>query len=217
MTLLDFATGPALTVALAVFLLGTLWRLLGALFLRRRFDLSAPRVDGAWKGGVRTIFTRFWSHPEFRGTTVAQMTMSYLFHIGLFVVVFLFVPHIEFIEGLAGLSWPGLPNDVVLAAGVVTVAVAVALLVRRLTHPVLRMVSNADDYISLVVTVLPVLTGLMAFTHFGMRYETLLGLHVLSVDLLLIWFPFGKLMHAVLFVPSRAQMGAAFARRGIKA
>jgi hypothetical protein len=34
---------------------------------------------------------------------------------------------------------------------------------------------------------------------------------------MLIWFPFSKLFHAVMWIPSRAQIGAAFQRRGVKA
>ncbi len=48
----------------------------------------------------------------------------------------------------------------------------------------------------------------------GRSYETLLGLHILSVDVLLVWFPFGKLMHAFYIFPSRAINGAVLARKG---
>jgi nitrate reductase gamma subunit len=48
----------------------------------------------------------------------------------------------------------------------------------------------------------------------GATYETLLAIHILSVDVLLIWFPFGKLMHAVYIFPSRALNGALLSRKG---
>jgi hypothetical protein len=38
--------------------------------------------------------------------------------------------------------------------------------------------------------------------------------HILSFDLLLVWFPFGKLMHAFYLFPSRAINGALLARKG---
>ena len=49
MTLLEFARGPALAFALAVFVIGSLWRLFGALRLPRRPDLS-PAREGAPSG-----------------------------------------------------------------------------------------------------------------------------------------------------------------------
>ena len=76
------------------------------------------------------------------------------------------------------------------------------------------MLSNFDDYFSWFVTMLVIVTGLAATAHLGARYETLLGLHILSFDLLLVWFPFGKLMHAFYLVPSRAINGALLARKG---
>jgi nitrate reductase gamma subunit len=45
----------------------------------------------------------------------------------------------------------------------------------------------------------------------------MLGLHILSVCFLLVWFPFGKLMHAVMIWPSRYKVGAFFGRRGVRA
>jgi nitrate reductase gamma subunit len=87
-------------------------------------------------------------------------------------------------------------------------------LFRRLTHRVLRLLSNFDDYFSWFITTLVIVTGLMATAHFGGRYETLLGLHILSFDVLLLWFPFGKLMHAFYIMPSRAINGFLLARKG---
>ncbi len=78
----------------------------------------------------------------------------------------------------------------------------------------MRLISRADDYISWLMTFLPVATGLAASAHLGLRYETLLALHVLSICTFLIWFPFGKLMHAFLFVFSRGMTGIRMGQRG---
>ncbi len=43
-----------------------------------------------------------------------------------------------------------------------------------------------------------------------------LAVHLLTLELLLIWFPFGKLMHAVLFAFSRAATGVRFGHRGVQ-
>jgi hypothetical protein len=48
------------------------------------------------------------------------------------------------------------------------------------------------------------------------EYRTLLAIHLLSVAMLLIWFPFGKLMHTFLFLFSRGATGARLAHRGAK-
>jgi len=217
MTLLDFARGPALQWALIIMVAGVLWRLLGALFLMRNKVLSKPRSDAFATAALRTVVKRSWIGGELGKVSRYQQATGYVFHIGLFIVILLFVPHIEFIRGITGVSWPGLPNDVVTVSAALTIAVLVALLIRRLTHPVLKAISNVDDYISWLVTTLPLVTGVMAFAHWGPRYETMLAIHLLSVAVLMIWIPFGKLMHMLLFIPSRAQLGVKFERRGVKA
>jgi len=126
-----------------------------------------------------------------------------VFHIG-FVVVFLGLgAHITFIKGLTGLSSPNLPTNLIVVVGVITLASLVAALVRRLINPVQRLISTFDDYSTWLVTVLPLVTGLAAAAHFGEHYENTLAVHILSVELFLIWLPFSKLMHMVLFVFSR--------------
>ena len=57
-------------------------------------------------------------------------------------------------------------------------------------------------------------TGVAAASHLGARYETLLAIHILSVALLLIWLPFGKLMHFFLVFVTRSQTGAHLSHRG---
>ena len=142
--------------------------------------------------------------------------LAYVMHIGLFATVLLFVPHIVFFEGFLGFDWPGLPNSVIFFIGVVTVGSALALIVRRMTSPVLKLISNFDDYFSWFVTVLPLVTGLLIPIRFGVRYETLLAIHILSVALLLIWLPFGKLGHTFLVFVTRGTTGMVFERRGAK-
>jgi nitrate reductase gamma subunit len=144
------------------------------------------------------------------------MALGYAFHLGLLVVLLLFVPHIEFFHGVIGISWSGVSNDLVMVSAVIAVGALVALLFHRIANPVQRILSTADDYLSWLLTLLPLLTGLMATAHLGPRYETMLAWHLLTVEAFLIWFPFGKLMHTALVFPSRIEMGANYARRGVE-
>jgi nitrate reductase gamma subunit len=133
---------------------------------------------------------------------------------GLFAVVLLFTPHIVLLGSLFGFTWPGLPSSLITIISVLTLTLFLAVLFRRLTNRVMRLLSNFDDYFSWFITMLVLVTGLAATAHIGARYETLLAIHILSVDALLIWFPFGKLMHAFYIFPSRALNGALLARKG---
>lgn len=216
MDLLSFARGPALKVALAVFCLGVLWRIVSFALLRIRRDLNEPRASilKSLGSGLVAVGTRSWPHPEFIGRTGAGEALGYSYHLGLFAVVLLFGPHITFFGSLFGVTWPALPSSVITVISVLTFTLFLAVLFRRVTHPVLRMLSNFDDYFSWFITMLVIVTGLAATAHIGGRYETLLGLHILSFDALLVWFPFGKLMHAFYIFPSRAINGSLLARKG---
>ena len=216
MDLLEFARGPAIEVSLYVLIAGSLWRLLGIVLLKQKPDHSAARQAGGFRGALKVIWTRSFSAPVFKKATIYSKTLAYSMHIGLFITVFFFVPHILFIKDLTGLTWPGMPNSAIFFVGVLTVAVSIALLIRRMTHPVLKLLSNFDDYFSWFVTVLPLVTGLIIAIRFGVRYETLLAIHILSVALLFIWLPFSKLSHAFLIFVSRGTTGAILERRGAK-
>lgn len=217
MTLLDFARGPALEWSLYILVGGSLLRLLGMLLLLRHKDLSAPRSGDTLSGGLRTVFTRLWPHREFMSVMRFPVLIAYTLHIGLAIVVFLFVPHILFIESMTGLSWPGLPNDLIMLTAAITIGALVALWVRRFQVPVLKTISGVGDHVALLITLLPLLTGLASYAHIGLDYPTMLALHLLSVELLFVYFPLGKLFHAVLWVPARFKLGAAFQRRGVRA
>ena len=217
MTLLDFARGPALQWSMFVLVIGVLWRVIGALLLSDRKDLSKPRQASGVKDGVGAIATRSMPAHVFEERIRFQHITGYAWHIAFLSPCWFFGPHILFFESILGFSWPNLPNGVVIFSGAVALAVLIALFIRRATNPVQKLISNADDYISLIVTMLPLVTGFLAYAHIGARYETLLAIHLLSISALFVWFPFGKLMHTAMTFPARYQAGTSFGRRGVKA
>jgi nitrate reductase gamma subunit len=211
MGLLEFARGPALAFSVAVMLAGLAWRLYGIFRRPARADHSEPRRHGAAAGGVHAVFAKMLPP---RGVKVrgASMANAYAYHIGLALVVFAFAPHIAFIRRTTGLAWPALPDGVIyVAAGVAIVGLAIALLA-RLSDPVLRLLSGFDDYFSWFVTMLPLATGMALLP--GPAQPGYVAIHLLSLELLLVWLPFGKLAHAALVFVSRWRTGADFRRKG---
>jgi nitrate reductase gamma subunit len=216
MDLLEFARGPALQVGAYILVAGSIWRLVGILLLKEKPEYSEPRGPGGLMAALKVIYTRSFTAAPFKRATMYPKMLAYVLHIGLFATVFLFVPHIVFFKGFLGFDWPGLPNSVIYLTGVAAVVAGFALLVRRLTNPVLKLISNFDDYFSWLVTMLPFITGLLMPVRMGVRYETLLAIHILSVVLLMIWLPFGKLGHTFLVFVTRGTTGMVFERRGAR-
>jgi hypothetical protein len=219
MSLLEFARGPAFHFAIVLFVFGICWRLIGIFLLRRGHDHSLARRGGLIGGGVHSIVMRSLRPHELEKHIVFQHVSGYGWHITYFAAFLLFGPHMPFIRQFLGFTWPTLPNTWVLALAAIALALLLVLLIRRMVNPVLRMISTVDDYISSILTILPLITGIAASAHlqlFDVSYEQLLGLHILSVCALLIWFPFGKLMHLFLAFPARFQAGVLLQRKGVE-
>lgn len=214
MTLLDFARGPAMQIAIIIFVAGIVWRLVGVWAMRQKKDLSEPRQSGAWVGGIKGLFVHAWPYKPFVPKVGFQYLVGYVIHLGLFIVIFFGTPHMLFWKEIVGFGWPTLPGAVITFVSVLTVGALVIALVKRLTNPVQRLISNFDDYATWVLTTAPFITGLATKANWWPHYETGLAIHLLSVWLLLIYFPFGKLMHSFWFVVSRYTTGSRFARRG---
>jgi len=216
MTLLEFARGPAWQASVLILIAGVAWRLVAMILLRRRPQFAAPRhgLPQRIGGGARTILTRFMPRRAFWPRIAVSVVLSATFHIGLGVIIFGGAPHILVIRQFTGLSWPSLPKGVIVLVSGVTLASMIALLLRRIAHPVLRLLSTADDYLSWLVVFLPVLTGILLSGETVAGYETLLALHILSAELMIVWLPFGKLMHAGVVFAGRGLMGINFSRKG---
>jgi len=216
MTLLAFARGPALQAATLIMIAGIFWRLAGILLLRRRTAHAAARHSFLLRlsGGAKTIITRTIPRKTFWPRVATGVSLGWVMHLGLLVIILAGAPHILVLHQITGLSWPNLPKGLVVIASALTFAALLALLARRLTHPVLRLLSTADDYISWLLVFLPVTTGILLSGETIAGYGTLLSLHFLSVEALMIWLPFGKLMHIGLVFAGRGMMGFNFARKG---
>ena len=212
---LAWARGPMFQIAVAIFAIGVVIRLVEILALGRKADLSEPRNDGTM-AGIKTIFRRSIPDPGTFKRSPFTIVLGYLFHIGLFITILFFVPHIELFHNVLGLQWPGLPTPLVDAVAIVSIFAMLAILVNRLRNPVLRFLSNGEDYIVWAATLLPLVTGYFAFHRMLFPYQTMLGLHILSVEILLILFPFTKLMHFFTLFIARWYNGAAFGRRGVQ-
>jgi len=223
MALLEFARGPALAFATVVFALGLAWRLYGIFARPARIDLSQPRRADSAVGGMRAIFTKMLP-PKGVKVRGAQMVNAYAYHIALALVAFGFAPHIAFIARHLGFGWTPLPDAVTYVATAVAIVGLITALVVRLTDGVLRLLSSFDDYFSWFVTMAPLLTGmaLIERPYFPApavapalpTTPELLAIHLLSLELLLLWLPFGKLAHAALVFVSRWRTGADFTRKG---
>lgn len=212
MTVLGLVEGPLWYAAAAIFAVGALWRIGGMLALPARVDLSEPRAS-AVAGAVRSILQHSLPRPAFARSTAFHVVAGYLFHLGLFALLLFGPPHVAFIrERLLGFGWAPMPRWAFIVTAEIAFAGLVLLWLRRLLDPVMVRISDADDHAGLWLTCLVMLTGCFALQETD---ESVRILHLLSVEAWLVYFPFSRLMHAVLFLFSRGYTGAAYGRRGV--
>ena len=213
--LLTWVRGPGFQIASIIFALGITLRLAEILMLGRKADLAEAK-GSAMGGGLRTIVSRTVPDASTFKRSAFTVVSGYIFHIGLFIVIFLYAPHILFFKDLLHISWPALPSTIVDAVAVITIITLLIVLFYRLKDPVKRFLSTFDDYVSWIVTILPLITGYIAFHRVGMSAPSLIAIHIISVELLMIVFPFTKLMHAFTIFLARWYNGAISGYRGVQ-
>ena len=164
--------------------------------------LSLRRGEGADRSAGR---------PWFAVAVIA----GYLFHLGLFALLFFAAPHVLFLEEhLLGFGWTPMPHWAFIVASQFAFFGLLILWLRRMLNSVSRLISTLDDHVAAILTFVVMLTGCLALLQ---GFTELRLLHRFTVELLLIYFPFSCLMHTFTFIPSRAFTGAWFGRRGIDA
>jgi nitrate reductase gamma subunit len=216
MELLAWTKGPGLSISLTVLLLGITVRVLEMLILGHKKDLSEARVANSALYGFRTIVTRSLPSMEIFKAETIPLLAGYAFHIGLFLIVFFYVPHILVFKGLLDISWPALPMWLIDGMTLITMASMLIVLWYRLTSKVRRYLSRFGDYFAWLVTFLPVLTGYLTYHRLMLPYNDMLVIHILSVELLFVTLPFTKLMHTVTLFFARYYNGQAAGRKGVK-
>jgi nitrate reductase gamma subunit len=199
-------------IALIVFFAGIAWRVLTVLRRRNHHDFSQPRNSG-FIGAVMANIHGFFPRREVSSRVRLQVIAGYMFHLGLFALLFFAAPHVEFIaKHITGFSWTAMPYWAFIVASEIAFAGLILLWVHRVLNPVTRLISRRGDHIATILVFVVMLTGCMAL---GESSPELKAFHRFTVELLMIYFPFSALMHAIMFVPSRSYSGAFFGRRGV--
>ena len=213
--LLAWLRGSGLQIAIAVFFLGLVFRIVQNIVAGRAHNLAVPR-GSQFGPGLRTIWRRSFSMPGLTYRGYFTLIAGYIFHLGFFITLFFLSQHILLFKNLLGVSWPGLPPALIDITALLSIAALVAILIHRLMDPVLKQISDYQDYLAWLLTIAPLVTGFMALHHIGNSYNVVLSLHLISIEALLIAIPFTKLSHTLSIFVSRWYNGAIAGYKGIR-
>lgn len=211
-----FLTGPMLWVTFTVLIVGCLVRVVKYVRgLSWQLDRVAYKPHFGLGAGHAVKSILFWLVPfgsrswrEKPGMTI----LFFAFHIGIVFVPLFLEAHAVVAREHLGLSWPSMPAALADGLTIAMLSAGVMLIVRRIALPEVRIITTANDYLLLAITMAPFLTGLICRLHLP-GYEGWLIAHLITGHLMLLAIPFTKLSHMVLYFCSRAQLGMDF---GIK-
>jgi hypothetical protein len=131
-------------------------------------------------------------------------TAGVIFHLGTFLSLALFLMlyfNTTFVSPIAYIIAAFLSLSTICGFGI---------LIKRIVVSKLRTLSNPDDYISNVLVTLA--QGLTVVQLLGMQTDIL---YYTAFTLLFLYFPLGKLKHAIYFFAARYQLGFFYGWRGV--
>jgi nitrate reductase gamma subunit len=218
--ILEFSRGPLFNAALIFFVAGMVYRIVRVLLLgwsRDRTPAAGSKAAGVVKSFLKgiLIFPFIpWVKGTFNKNPIIYLAGG-LFHLGLLAAVFLGTPHMLVWKSLLGFGWWTLPLPIVdwLSAG--AIVAMIVLLINRHINPVLKLISGPAEYLNWLVVFLPMVSGYMMTHHMFFRYEVLFSLHMIAVDVLLIWIPLSRISHFMFYFFSRTIHGTEFGKRAV--
>ncbi|MDY6856848.1 MAG: nitrate reductase [Thermodesulfobacteriota bacterium] len=204
----EFVSGPLVWISFIIFIGGSIYRLVSMFKLADKEKVIFPYMS--LKYSLRSLI--HWIIP-FASTNMRRrpyMTViTFAFHTCLILTPIFLLSHNLLWYQSWKISWWTLSERTADIMTIIVIFAAVFFLIRRLLLPEVRFVTFVSDYALLIVAVAPFITGFLAY-HQWLPYKTMLILHIISGEIMLIAIPFTRLSHMLYFVFTRAYMGSEF-------
>jgi nitrate reductase gamma subunit len=210
MDVYELVRGPFAWIALAIFTLGSLYRVIFLLLTGKRE--STPNYSKGAKDAARSVLHGLL---PFGSTTTRKQPLltivTFLFHLCVIILPIFLLAHIVLWYESWEILWWSLPDMLADAMALWVMLACLYFIVRRLFVPEVKRVSRPGDFVLLIIILLTFLSGFLAYHQWG-PYRPILILHVISSEILLVTLPFSKLGHMLFFYFSRAYMGAEYGK-----
>ncbi len=204
----EIVSGPLVWITFIVFAGGSIYQLVTMYLLAKKEKVVMPYMS--MKYGLRSIF--HWIIP-FAATNWRKrpvMTIvTFTFHFCLLLTPVILMPHILMVKKAWNVSWWTLPEPLADFMAVLVILACLFFLARRLIQPEVRFVTSKSDYFLLAITIFPFLTGFLSY-HQIFNYKSMIIIHILCGEIMLISIPFTRLGHMLYFAFTRAYMGSEF-------
>jgi nitrate reductase gamma subunit len=205
----DFIRGQLISIASVIFILGLIFQLIQFFKLTRKKEWVYPplEIKSEKKSARRWVGFCLASLNGTLWKTDPLMTiMTSVFHVFLIVVPIFLLGHNILLDQSWGLGLWSLPESITDVLTVVVLICVAFFLARRLFLARVRAITTLYDYVILLIALAPFLTGYFAY-HQWFNYDTVMTLHILAGELMLITIPFTKLGHMLFFFLYRFLIG----------
>jgi nitrate reductase gamma subunit len=209
----ELARGPLMWAATVIFLAGIIYRSIQLYLLTRKKEralYSAAPVkpkDRTPEERKMDLIVAF-KH-SLLGTHPIMAIISTIFHSFIFIIPLFLLGHNLLLYESWGLSLFSLPDWLCDTLTAIFILIGLFFLLRRLIVPQVRIISTAYDYLVLGITVAPFLSGFFAY-HQWFDYKTVITIHMLVGELMLMVIPFTKIGHMVFFFFVRILIGSEY-------
>ena len=207
--LYDIVRGPLALFAFLTFIIGTTCQVLRFLFLSKKLSSvhSKPvrrfKKQVIYKQPEKSIAQRLAAiKVSVFGVHPVMTTLTTIFHVCLVTTPFFITGHNLLIYKSWGINLFSLPQPLTHFMAQIVVVCGLVFFVRRIIVAQVRAITTITDYLVLLLTTVPFLTGLFAF-HQTPEYHPIIILHMLSGELMLMLLPFTKLVHMPFFFINR--------------
>jgi nitrate reductase gamma subunit len=205
----DFIRGPLISIAFVIFILGLILQLVQFFKLTQKKEWVYPPLEvksekktmGQWIAFCLTSLNgTLWK------TDPLVTIVTSVFHVFLIVVPIFLLGHNILLDQSWGLSLWSLPELITDFLTLVILICMAFFLGRRLFLSRVRVITTAYDYVILLIAAAPFLTGYLAY-HQWFNYDTVMTLHILMGEVMLMTIPFTKLGHMLFFFLYRFLIG----------
>jgi nitrate reductase gamma subunit len=207
--LYDFIRGRLISIAFIVFILGLIFQFIQFFRLTQKKEWVYPPVEvkhekktiGKWAAlCLASLHGTLWE------TDPLITIVTSVFHVLLILVPIFLLGHNMLLDQSWGVGLWSLPESVSDVLTLIFFACVAFFFGRRLFLTRVRAITTVYDYLILLIAVAPFLTGFFAY-HQWFDYRSMITIHILAGEVMLITIPFTKLGHMLFFFLYRFLIG----------
>jgi len=206
-TFYNLMRGPLVWIAFLVFIGGSIYQVRNLILLAKKEKVVYPYMS--LKFTLRSLF--HWLVPfasvNWRRHPVITI-VTFIFHIGIVILPIFVLGHIVLIKESWGIRWWNISEGWGDILTLFVIGGSIFFFLRRIFAPEVRFVTFYSDYLILAVTFMPFLTGFLAYHQLLLPNKTMVILHMLFGEIMLISVPFTRIIHMFYFFLTRAYMGS---------